>query len=219
QLEDLVMYAAFGVVLGGRIGYSLFYGMDQVKENPLWIFKLWEGGMSFHGGLLGVMIAIWLYSRKIHRGFVVMMDFIAPMVPIGLGLGRLGNFINQELWGRVTTSDWGMIFPNDSFGLPRHPSQLYEFALEGVLLFIILYLYSAKPRPRYAVSAMFLVLYGCFRFFVEFFREPDAHIGFDLFDWLTRGQLLSVPMVIIGIILMLVAYHKDHPIHQENSKA
>ncbi|MFV8818665.1 prolipoprotein diacylglyceryl transferase [Haliea sp. E17] len=206
QLDDLVFYAALGVVLGGRIGYTFLYGGKHLVEDPSWALRVWEGGMSFHGGFLGVLFAMWLFGRRNSIPFWKLMDFVAPLVPVGLGLGRLGNFIGQELWGRPTDVPWAMVFPADPAQLARHPSQLYQFALEGVLLFTVLYLFSSKPRPTCAVSGLFSLIYGCARFFVEFFREPDAHIGFDAFGWLTRGQLLSTPMIIIGIVLLVVAY-------------
>jgi phosphatidylglycerol:prolipoprotein diacylglycerol transferase len=205
-VEDLILYGAFGVVLGGRIGYVFFYGFDQFLYDPLWLFRVWDGGMSFHGGFLGVLVAMWLYARKLQRTFIQLTDFIAPMVPIGLGFGRIGNFINQELWGRASDVSWAMVFPQDPLMLPRHPSQLYQFALEGLLLFVILFVFSCKQRPRYAVSALFLLCYGLFRFAVEFFREPDAHIGYELFGWMTRGQELCLPMIVAGIILLIIAY-------------
>lgn len=205
EIGDLIFYAALGVLLGGRIGYMLFYDLAGFLAAPWTIFAVWNGGMAFHGGLCGVLIAMWLYSRKIHKPFMTLVDFIAPLVPIGLGAGRLGNFINGELWGRVTTVPWGMVFPNAG-PLPRHPSQLYEFFLEGVVLFTILWIYSAKPRPRMAVSGLFAICYGLFRITIEFFRQPDAQIGFVAFGWLTKGQLLSIPLVIIGIVMMVYAY-------------
>ena len=208
QVEDLILYGAFGVVLGGRIGYVFFYGFEQFLENPLWLLRVWEGGMSFHGGLVGVLVAMWLYARKLNRTFFQLTDFIAPLVPVGLGFGRLGNFINQELWGRATDASWAMVFPNDPYMLTRHPSQLYQFALEGVLLFVILFWFSHKSRPRYAVSALFLLGYGLFRFVVEFFREPDTHIGYEWFGWMTRGQELCLPMIVAGIILWWMAYRQ-----------
>jgi phosphatidylglycerol:prolipoprotein diacylglycerol transferase len=203
QIEDLIVYSAFGVILGGRFGYVVFYNFERWFSDPLWLFRIWEGGMSFHGGLLGVLVALWLYGRKINQPFLALGDFVAPMVPIGLGLGRLGNFIGQELWGRPTDAWIGMVFPNDPQQLARHPSQLYEFLLEGIVLYTLLILSSRKPRPRGFVSGLFLVFYGCFRFIVEWFREPDSHIGFDLFEWMTRGQLLCLPMVAIGAGLIL----------------
>jgi phosphatidylglycerol:prolipoprotein diacylglycerol transferase len=208
QVDDLIFYVACGVIIGGRVGYALFYGMDQVLANPLWMFYVWEGGMSFHGGFLGVMAAMWLYGRKVNRHPMDLLDFIAPVVPIGLGMGRLGNFIGQELWGRASDVPWAMVFPKDPSGLARHPSQLYQAFLEGLVLFLILYLFSMKPRPRYAVSGLFLLFYGIFRFSVEFFRQPDAHLGFDLFGWMSRGQLLSLPMIVAGCILLFVAYQR-----------
>lgn len=206
QVEDLVVWAAFGVILGGRCGYVLFYNFDKWVADPLWLFRLWEGGMAFHGGLLGVIVAMALYARRIGQSFFELADFVAPLVPIGLGLGRLGNFIGQELWGRPTELSWGMIFPRDPEQLARHPSQLYQFALEGLLLFGVLWWYSRKPRPIAAVSGLFLLCYGVFRFAVEFVREPDEHIGFDLFGWITRGQVLSLPMIAGGAAMMIVAW-------------
>ncbi len=206
QIEDLIVYSAFGVILGGRFGYVIFYHFERWFSDPLWLFRIWEGGMSFHGGLLGVLVAIWLYGRKINQPFLALGDFVAPMVPIGLGLGRLGNFIGQELWGRPTDAWVGMIFPRDSEQLARHPSQLYEFLLEGVVLYALLILCSRKPRPRGVISGLFLVFYGCFRFVAEWFREPDSHLGFDLFDWMTRGQLLCLPMIVFGLLLILWGY-------------
>ena len=201
QIEDLIVYSAFGVILGGRFGYVIFYNFEKWFSDPLWLFRIWEGGMSFHGGLLGVLVAIWLYGRKIKQPFLALGDFVAPMVPIGLGLGRLGNFIGQELWGRPTDTWVGMIFPRDPEQLARHPSQLYEIFLEGVLLYVLLMLCSRKPRPRGVISGLFLFFYGVFRFFVEWFSEPD--IGVDLLGWMTRGQLLCLPMVVLGTVLIL----------------
>ncbi len=197
QVSDLILYAALGVLIGGRVGYVLFYDFPDFIHHPLILFRIWEGGMSFHGGLLGVLLALWLYSRKIHQSLWAVTDFIVPMVPIGLGLGRLGNFINGELWGCITHVPWAMVFPRAG-PWPRHPSPLYEFFLEGVVLFLILWFFSAKPRPRFAVSALFLLGYGCFRFFCEFFRQPDPQLGFIAFNWLTMGQVLSLPMIVIG---------------------
>jgi phosphatidylglycerol---prolipoprotein diacylglyceryl transferase len=207
QISDLIFFAALGVVIGGRVGYMLFYNFSDFLAQPWSIIAVWQGGMSFHGGLIGVLIAVYLFSRKIQQPFMALMDFIAPLVPIGLAAGRLGNFINGELWGRVTTAPWGMIFPNGG-PLPRHPSELYEFLMEGVLLFIILWLYSSKPRPRMAVSGLFAVCYGIFRIIAECFRQPDIQLGYIAFGWLTQGQLLSIPLVIIGIVLFTLAYRK-----------
>ena len=205
QISDLVFYGALGAVVGGRLGSVFFYNFDRLLENPLWLFQVWEGGMSFHGGFLGVLAAFYWYSRKLQRPWFEVLDFIAPFAPFGLGAGRLGNFIGGELWGRPTDVPWGMVFPYPD-QQPRHPSQLYEFALEGVVLFTIVWWFSSKPRPRYAVSGVFSLGYGVFRFFVEFFREPDADIGFIAFGWLTMGQLLCVPMIIAGILLLYIAY-------------
>lgn len=207
QASDLIFYCAIGVVVGGRVGYMLFYDFGSFIQQPWILFKIWQGGMSFHGGLIGVMIALWLYGRSIHKAFWEMGDFVAPLVPIGLGAGRIGNFINGELWGRVTTMPWGMVYPQAG-PLPRHPSQLYEFLFEGIILFTILWWFSAKPRPRMAVSGLFLLLYGIFRFSLEFFRQPDPQLGFIAFGWMTQGQLLSIPMVIGGLILLYLAYRK-----------
>ena len=207
QLDDLIFYGALGVVLGGRIGYMLFYGTEQLLANPLSLFRIWEGGMSFHGGMLGVFAALWLYARKHKLSFLDLTDFAAPVVPIGLGAGRIGNFINGELWGAPTSVPWGVVFP--PLGPePRHPTQLYEFALEGVVLLLLLWWFSSRPRPRAAVSGMFLLGYGSFRFFVEFFRLPDEHLGYLAWDWLTMGQILTLPMILGGIGLLTWAYRR-----------
>lgn len=202
QVDDLIFYSALGIILGGRIGYMLFYGFDQIIENPLNIFRIWEGGMSFHGGFLGVLFAMWLYARRLGRGFFQLMDFVAPLVPIGLGAGRIGNFINGELWGAPTTVPWAFIVDGEA----RHPSQLYEAGLEGLVLFLILWLYSSRPRPVMSVSALFLIGYGLFRFAVEFVRLPDAHLGYLAFGWLTMGQVLTLPMLVFGCLLLWLAY-------------
>jgi phosphatidylglycerol:prolipoprotein diacylglycerol transferase len=198
DVSDMVLYGALGVVLGGRIGYILFYKLGWYFEHPLDVLRVWEGGMSFHGGLLGVLVALWVYARKSQRHFFQVTDFMAPLVPIGLFFGRIGNFINQELWGRVTDGPWGMVFPLAG-PQPRHPSQLYEAALEGIVLFGVLWFYSRKPRRLGKVSGLFLVLYAMFRFVVEFARQPDAHLGFVALDWMTMGQLLSLPMLLAGL--------------------
>jgi phosphatidylglycerol:prolipoprotein diacylglycerol transferase len=208
QIDDLIFYAALGVVLGGRIGYVVFYGGQRLADDPGWLLRVWEGGMSFHGGLLGVIIAMALFARRHAISLLSLLDFVAVLTPVGLGLGRLGNFIGQELWGRPTDVPWAMVFPRDPLQLPRHPSQLYQFALEGMLLFAVLYLFSRRPRPAGAVGGLFCLGYGVLRFFVEFFREPDAHIGFQAFGWLTRGQLLCVPMVAVGVALLWYAYRR-----------
>jgi len=209
QVEDLVMWGAMGVILGGRCGYVLFYHFERFLQDPLWLLRVWEGGMSFHGGLLGVILALVLFARKIKQPYFAVADFVIPMVPLGLGFGRLGNFIGQELWGRETDLSWGMVFPNDPEALVRHPSQLYQAGLEGFVLFISVLWFSAKPRPRAAVSGLFLALYGSFRFLVEFVRDPDSHIGFDFFGWMTRGQILSVPMIVLGVLMLAWAYDRD----------
>jgi len=198
DVSDMILYGAIGVVLGGRLGYILFYKFGWYLEHPADVLRIWEGGMSFHGGLLGVLLSLWLFARRNGRHFFQVTDFIAPLVPVGLFFGRIGNFINQELWGRTTDAAWGMVFPLAG-PVPRHPSQLYEAGLEGLLLFAILWWYSARPRRLGAVSGLFLVCYALFRFVAEFAREPDAHLGFIALDWLTMGQLLSVPMLLAGI--------------------
>ena len=208
QISDLVFYGAIGAVVGGRLGSVFFYNFDRFLVDPLWVFRVWEGGMSFHGGLLGVGVAFYFYSKSLRKGFWETIDFIVPFVPFGLGAGRIGNFIGGELWGRPTDVPWGMVFPHVD-QLPRHPSQLYEVALEGVALFILLWWFSSKPRPRLAVSGVFALGYGSFRFFIEFFREPDQQIGFIAFEWLTMGQLLSVPMAAGGILLLFLSYNKQ----------
>lgn len=208
QVSDLIFWGAIGVVLGGRFGYVLFYNFDQFLNDPLWLFAVWEGGMSFHGGLLGVIAAIALFSRKYQKSFFDIGDYVAPLIPIGLGAGRVGNFIGGELWGRATDQSWGVVFPRAGDALARHPSQLYEFVLEGVVMFLVLWFYSAKPRPKMAVSGLFLILYGVFRSLVELFREPDSHIGFVALDWLTMGQLLSLPMIVLGAVLVGMAYRR-----------
>ncbi|MGD8379604.1 MAG: prolipoprotein diacylglyceryl transferase [Gammaproteobacteria bacterium] len=204
QLADLIFYVALGVILGGRIGYMLFYDLPNFLANPLIIFKVWNGGMSFHGGLLGVITAMWIYGRRHQRGFFELTDFIAPVVPIGLGAGRIGNFINGELWGKVTDVPWAVVY----HGQPRHPSQLYEFLMEGVLLFVVLWTYSGRRPPRMAVSGMFALLYGIFRFLVEFVRLPDPQLGYLAFGWVTMGQILSTPMIAFGAWLLYRAYSR-----------
>jgi phosphatidylglycerol:prolipoprotein diacylglycerol transferase len=217
--SDLLFYAMIGVVLGGRLGYILFYDLGTYLQHPLQMLKVWQGGMSFHGGLVGVVVAAWWWSRR--RGVHLMdtMEFIAPLVPPGLGFGRLGNLINGELWGKFTGGGWGVVFPGapefadwpraqleaqfasgalDRYA--RHPSPLYQALLEGLVLFVVLWWCSRKPRPRYVVAGLFALLYGAFRFAVEFVREPDAQLGYLAFGWLTMGQLLSLPLIVLGLI-------------------
>lgn len=210
QIGDLIFYGALGVIIGGRLGYMVFYNTQTLIREPWTIFRLWEGGMSFHGGLLGVMAALWVFSYRFKKAFLDVTDFVAPLVPIGLAAGRIGNFINGELWGRVSEAPWAMVFPSAD-GLPRHPSQLYQFGLEGIGLFIFLWIYAAKPRPAGCVSAMFLVGYSVARFIGEFFRSPDPHLGFIAFGWLTMGQLLSIPMLIVGLVYWWIKRNEQLP--------
>jgi phosphatidylglycerol:prolipoprotein diacylglycerol transferase len=202
QVSDMIFFGAIGVVLGGRFGYILFYQFDAFLAQPSMLLRVWEGGMSFHGGLLGVIVSTLWFARKHQVTFNQIMDFVAPLVPIGLGAGRLGNFIGGELWGRPTDLPWGMVFPHVD-QLARHPSQLYQLALEGVMLFVLVWLYSAKPRPALRVSGMFLLGYGIQRLVVEFARQPDAHLNYVAFNWMTQGQLLSLPMIALGIYLLV----------------
>lgn len=206
DLSDIVFYSVLGVLLGGRIGYMFFYGLDNLIHDPVSALKIWQGGMSFHGGLLGVLAGVALFARKRGVRFFEVTDFIAPGIPLALGCGRIGNFINAELPGRISDVPWALIYPGEEFG--RHPSSLYQATLEGPVLFAFLWLYSMKPRPVVAVSGMFLIGYGSLRIFSELFREPDAHLGFILFNWVTTGQLLSLPMVLLGLILLF--YSRKH---------
>jgi phosphatidylglycerol:prolipoprotein diacylglycerol transferase len=203
DLEDLIFYAVVGVVAGGRLGYVLFYKPSHYFAHPQEIFYLWEGGMSFHGGLIGVILVMLWFARRKRVTLFALSDFVAPLIPLGLAAGRLGNFINGELWGRPTTVPWGMVFPQAGDGLPRHPSQLYELGLEGLALFALLWLFSAKDRPTGQVSAMFLMGYGTFRFLVEFTREPDNFLGL-LAGGLSMGQWLSLPMMLGGAAMYAV---------------
>jgi len=208
DLDDALFYGILGTIAGGRLGYVFFYKLGDYLPEPWRIFYVWEGGMSFHGGMIGVIFAMWLFARSRKQDWLRITDFIAPLVPLGLAAGRLGNFINAELWGRPSDVPWAMVFPNAD-GVPRHPSQLYEFALEGVVLFLLLWWYSAKPRPRGAVSGLFLIGYGTFRFAVEFTRQPDSFLGL-LALGLTMGQWLSLPMVALGVFMMVWA-HRTQP--------
>lgn len=228
DIGDFMFYGMLGVILGGRLGYVFFYGWQNLLEDPLYVVRIWDGGMSFHGGLLGLIAAIAWFGHKTGKGFWRVADFVAPVGPLGLAFGRLGNFIGGELWGRLSDVPWAMIFPAslpvgatggqsleaawragllDAYA--RHPSQLYHAALEGIALFALLMVYAARPRPPGAVAGLFLAGYGVFRFIVEGFREPDAHIGFLAGDWLTMGMVLSLPMVALGVIFMAVAYRRN----------
>lgn len=206
DLDDMLFYGVLGVVIGGRLGEVLFYHPHYYFTHPLQIFAVWKGGMSFHGGFLGVLIAMWWWSRKVDRHLMDVMDFIAPMVPLGYAAGRIGNFINAELPGRVADPSlpWAMIWPNVD-NLPRHPSPIYQALVDGLLLFILLWLYARKPRPRLAVSGAFALGYGCARFFTEYFRVPDYNVTFAGIT-ISAGQMLSVPMIVLGIVLLVVAY-------------
>ncbi|MDH3693222.1 MAG: prolipoprotein diacylglyceryl transferase [Gammaproteobacteria bacterium] len=205
EVWDVLFYIAIGVIIGGRLGYVLFYQFEYYSSHPLEVFSVWTGGMAFHGGLIGVIVAVWLFGRHTQRKFLQITDFIAPLCPLGLGAGRVGNFLNQELWGGPTDAPWGVVFPAVD-AVSRHPSQLYEAGLEGLVLLVILLVYSRRSRPVGSVSGLFLVCYSMFRFFVELFREPDTHLGYLMFDWVTMGQLLSVPMFVFGVWLMYRAY-------------
>ena len=207
-IDDLLFFGVLGVILGGRLGYILFYKPVYYLSHPLEIFMVWQGGMAFHGGFLGVLIAMALVARKHKLSWLAVTDFIAPLVPLGLASGRLGNFINGELWGRVAPADlpWSMVFASGG-PLPRHPSQLYQFAMEGLLLFALLWFYSSRPRPIGAISGLFLAGYGVFRFVAEFFREPDDFLGLLAFS-LSMGQWLSLPMIVTGIAMLAWSYRR-----------
>lgn len=209
DVDDFLFYAMLGVILGGRIGYVLFYGLPLWRGDPLYPLKIWEGGMSFHGGLLGVLAAVAIFAVRRGRHIGDVFDFTAPLPGIGLFCGRLGNFINGELWGRPTNVPWAFLVPNPNGGppVPRHPSQLYEAFFEGLALFAILWIFTRRPRPRYAPAGLFLIWYALARIGVEFVREPDVGIGYLAFGWLTMGQLLSLPMLLAGVLLLWAAYH------------
>lgn len=231
DVDDLIFFAAIGVIVGGRVGWLLFYGMEQVIADPISVIQIWKGGMSFHGGLLGVIAAVALFARSRGRSFADVLDFLAPLPGIGILAGRIGNFINGELWGKPTQGPWGVLldpsglhpsqrdeayrlcerFSVDPCLLQVHASQIYQGLLEGLLVFIILWIYTAKPRPRLAPAGLFLVLYGVCRFAVEFVRIPDENRGYLFFDWVTMGQLLSTPMIIVGVALLVIAYRRAQP--------
>jgi phosphatidylglycerol:prolipoprotein diacylglycerol transferase len=207
EVGDFLFYVVLGVILGGRIGYMFFYQPQTLVSQPLELLYVWRGGMSFHGGMLGVFAAAAWFGHKSERGFFDVTDFVAPMIPIGLFFGRVANFVNAELVGRVTDLPWAMVYPQVD-PAPRHPSQLYEAGLEGLALFLLLWWFARRPRPRMAVSGLFLLGYGAFRFLAEFFRLPDPHLGFIAFDWLTMGQLLCLPMIAGGVLLLALAYKR-----------
>ena len=216
HVDDLLFYMGLGVVLGGRIGYLLFYDIGNILNEPTFIdgllrlVSIHKGGMSFHGGFLGCMLAIWFFNRRYKHGYFVIVDMMAIITPIGLFAGRIGNFINGELWGKPTDVSWAMIFPKSGSLEPRHPTPLYEAALEGVVLFVILWLFAKKDKPTMAISGVFALGYGLFRGFVEFYRIPDAHIGYLAFGWLTMGMVLSAPLIVVGITLLWYSYNKNN---------
>jgi phosphatidylglycerol:prolipoprotein diacylglycerol transferase len=207
DVDDLIFFCAVGVILGGRLGWMLFYGTETLLSEPLSVLRIWEGGMSFHGGLIGVLLALWMFARRRGRRVVDVFDFAAPLPAIGFLAGRVGNFINGELWGKPTDVPWAVIVD----GVPRHASQLYQAALEGLVLFVLLWWFTSRSRPRWAPSGLFLVGYGVFRFAVEFVRVPDANRGYLLFDWMTMGQILSLPMIVAGLAMLYVAYARREP--------
>jgi phosphatidylglycerol:prolipoprotein diacylglycerol transferase len=207
EVDDLIFYCALGVIVGGRIGWMLFYGTERILEDPMSVLRVWEGGMSFHGGLIGVLVALALFASRRGKRIADVFDFTAPLPAIGFGAGRIGNFINGELWGKPTDVPWAVVVD----GVALHASQLYEAFLEGLVLFVILWWFTSKPRPRLAPSGLFLLGYGVFRFCVEFVRVPDANRGYLLLDWMTMGQILSLPMIVIGLWLLVVAYRRNEP--------
>lgn len=207
-VSDLLFYVAVGVVVGGRLGYTLFYNLPGFLADPMELLRIWKGGMSFHGGLLGVIAAVWLFARTHKLTFFYVMDFTAVSVPFGLLMGRIGNFINAELWGGPSSLPWAMVFPTDPDRIPRHPSMLYEAFLEGLVLLALLWWFSSRPRPPMATCGLFMVAYALFRSLVEFVRVPDAHIGYLAWGWLTMGQLLCLPMLLVGLGLIAWAYRR-----------
>jgi phosphatidylglycerol---prolipoprotein diacylglyceryl transferase len=207
EVDDLIFYCALGVIFGGRLGWILFYGTERIFADPLSLLRIWEGGMSFHGGLVGVLVALAMFASRRGKRIADVFDFTAPLPAIGFGAGRIGNFINGELWGKPTDVPWAVIVD----GVALHASQLYEAVLEGLVLFVILWWFTMRPRPRLAPSGLFLLCYGVFRFAVEFVRVPDANRGYLLFDWMTMGQILSLPMIIAGAWLLAVAYRRREP--------
>jgi phosphatidylglycerol:prolipoprotein diacylglycerol transferase len=212
DIDDLIFYCAMGVIIGGRVGWCIFYGHDVIAQNWLNVFHIWDGGMSFHGGMLGVLAACVVFGRAKHKRPADVLDFVAPLPGIGLMAGRIGNFINGELWGKPTDLPWGFGVPNaEGHLIARHPSQLYEATLEGLVLFVVLWWFTSKPRPRLAPLGLFLILYGCGRFAVEWVRLPDANIGYLVGDWLTMGMLLTTPMILGGAIMMIYAYRRAIP--------
>ena len=215
DIEDMLFLGVLGVIVGGRLGYCLFYKPDYYSQHPLEVFAVWLGGMSFHGGMLGVIVSQWWYARSRGKPFWQVMDFIAPCVPPGLAAGRVGNFINGELWGRAAPPDlpWAMVFPQSGSMVPRHPSQAYQFLLEGLLLFIVLWLFARKPRPQAQVSAAFLIGYGLLRFIAEYFREPDSYlVWLQQSTGLSMGQWLCVPMIVAGAVLWVWAARRPQPV-------
>ncbi len=207
EVDDLIFFCAVGVILGGRLGWMLIYGTERILADPLGIFRIWEGGMSFHGGLVGVLVALAMFAGRRNRKVADVFDFTAPLPAIGFGAGRIGNFINGELWGKPTDVPWALVVD----GVALHPSQLYEALCEGLVLFVILWWFTAKPRPRLAPSGLFLLCYGVFRFAVEFVRVPDENRGYLLLDWVTMGQILSLPMIVAGLWMLARAYRRDEP--------
>jgi phosphatidylglycerol:prolipoprotein diacylglycerol transferase len=207
DVDDLIFYSAVGVILGGRLGWMLFYGTERLVSDPASLVRIWEGGMSFHGGLVGVLLALALFARRRGKALVDVFDFTAPLPAIGFGAGRIGNFVNGELWGKPTDVPWAVVVD----GVAVHASQLYEALLEGLVLFVVLWWFTARPRPRWAPSGLFLLLYGLFRFAVEFVRVPDANRGYLLFDWMTMGQILSLPMIVAGLAMLAVAHRRREP--------